>query len=105
MGWSTDNCPLRIRPLWINASATVDNREFGASSGMTFLRIVIPLYFLFEHDLFGKPVPTFPDHALGLRPHWSSSRRAQGVDWPELIYAGNFAAHLFAQTPSGTRSA
>jgi hypothetical protein len=31
---------------------------------MTFLRIVIPLYFLFEHDLFGKPVPTFPDHAL-----------------------------------------
>jgi hypothetical protein len=20
--------------------------------------------FLFEHDLFGKPVPTFPDHAL-----------------------------------------
>ena len=23
------------------------------------------LSFLFEHDLFGKPVPTFPDHALG----------------------------------------
>ena len=34
---------------------------------MTFLRIVIPLYlFLFEHDLFGKPVPTFPDHALAV---------------------------------------
>src|SRR5882757_5379012 len=31
---------------------------------MTFLRIVIPLYLLFEHDLFGKPVSTFPDHAL-----------------------------------------
>jgi hypothetical protein len=31
---------------------------------MTFLRIVMPLYLLFEHDLFGKPVPTFPDHAL-----------------------------------------
>jgi hypothetical protein len=30
---------------------------------MTFLRIVIPLHFLFEHDLFGKPVPAFPDHA------------------------------------------
>jgi hypothetical protein len=30
---------------------------------MTFLRIVIALYLLFEHDLFGKPVPTFPDHA------------------------------------------
>src|ERR1019366_824480 len=24
-----------------------------------------PAHFLFEHDLFGKPVPTFPDHALG----------------------------------------
>jgi hypothetical protein len=22
------------------------------------------LIFLFEHDLFGKPVPAFPDHAL-----------------------------------------
>jgi len=31
---------------------------------MTFLRIVIPLYLLFEHDLFGKPLHTFPDHAL-----------------------------------------
>src|SRR3984893_3626674 len=24
---------------------------------------------LFEHDLFGKPVPSFPDHALPHRPH------------------------------------
>jgi hypothetical protein len=23
--------------------------------------------FLFEHDLFGKPVPTFPNHALAER--------------------------------------
>jgi hypothetical protein len=23
-----------------------------------------PLYLLFEHDLFGKPPPSFPDHAL-----------------------------------------
>jgi hypothetical protein len=22
---------------------------------------------LFEHDLFGKPVPTFPDHALAIQ--------------------------------------
>src|SRR6266404_3860304 len=37
---------------------------------MTFLRIAIALYtFLFEHDLFGKPVPTFPDHALNPRHH------------------------------------
>ena len=25
------------------------------------------LSFLFEHDLLGKPVPTFPDHALAAR--------------------------------------
>src|SRR4051812_24229088 len=31
---------------------------------MTHLRGVIPLYsFNLKHDLFGKPVPTFPDHA------------------------------------------
>jgi hypothetical protein len=24
---------------------------------------------LFEHDLFGKPVPTFPDHALEREQH------------------------------------
>src|SRR5260370_10916510 len=33
---------------------------------------------LFEHDLFGKPVPTFPDHALtfqrGVRKAWSCWR-------------------------------
>jgi hypothetical protein len=29
---------------------------------------------LFEHDLFGKPVPTFPDHALTVAP--SRSRDA-----------------------------
>src|ERR1700720_2242208 len=29
--------------------------------------------FLFEHDLFGKPVPTFPDHALEI----PTSLRAQ----------------------------
>jgi hypothetical protein len=32
---------------------------------MTYLRIVIPLYLVvLSIDLFGKPVPTFPDHAL-----------------------------------------
>ena len=44
---------------------------------MTFLRIGIPLDLLFEHDLRanafrvcreGKPVPTFPDHALEKSP-------------------------------------
>jgi hypothetical protein len=31
---------------------------------------------LFEHDLFGKPVPTFPDHALGCPPQATSRRPA-----------------------------
>jgi hypothetical protein len=31
---------------------------------MIFLRIAAPLYLLFEHDLFGKPAPASPDHAL-----------------------------------------
>src|SRR5882757_8007672 len=35
-------------------------------SGMTFLLTVIRSIFLFEHDLVGKPVPTFPDHALSV---------------------------------------
>src|SRR5882672_3131535 len=33
---------------------------------MTFLESSSRSIFLFEHDLFGKPVPTFPDHALVL---------------------------------------
>jgi hypothetical protein len=33
--------------------------------------------FLVKHDLFGKPVSTFPDHALGAR--WAADRlRAHG---------------------------
>src|SRR6266542_3264489 len=34
--------------------------------------ILSTLYLMFEHDLFGKPVPTFPDHALSpiLRERW-----------------------------------
>src|SRR5258705_1656961 len=32
---------------------------------MTFFESSSRSMFLFEHDLFGKPVPTFPDHGLG----------------------------------------
>ena len=34
-------------------------------SGMTFFESSSRSIVLFEHDLFGKPVPTFPDHAQG----------------------------------------
>jgi hypothetical protein len=35
---------------------------------------------LFEHDLFGKPVPTFPDHALVI---------ATGGGWLALKFTGS----------------
>src|SRR5579872_7118490 len=41
---------------------------------------------LFEHDLFGKPVSTFPDHALGTSnpslfwAFWPCSRRPRSVN-------------------------
>ena len=40
---------------------------------MTFFESSSRSIFLFEHDLFGKPVPTFPDHALTIRPALSST--------------------------------
>jgi hypothetical protein len=49
-------------------------------SEMTFLRIVIPLYlFCLSMIFIGKPVPTFPDHALsnGID---RRRRRAAGFD-------------------------
>src|SRR6266481_1156252 len=54
---------------------------------MTFLRIVIRSIFLFEHDLRanafrvcreGKPVSTFPDHALDRTIH-EKARRTAGL--------------------------
>ena len=50
---------------------------------MTFLRIVIPLYLFFEHDLFGKPVPTFPDHALFIISFQNAS--ASVIPMPEAV--------------------
>jgi hypothetical protein len=51
--------------VWIESGAATNARRAEPRQiEMTFLRIVIPIYLLFEHDLFGKPVPTFPDHAL-----------------------------------------
>jgi hypothetical protein len=34
---------------------------------MTFFESSSRSIFLFAHDLFGKPVPTFPDHALAAK--------------------------------------
>jgi hypothetical protein len=41
---------------------------------------------LFEHDLFGKPVSTFPDHALaGVESMTSSNERLEGTVDPKLL--------------------
>jgi hypothetical protein len=44
-----------------------------------YLLFRIMLAFLFEHHLFGKPVPTFPDHAL------DAERAAQTRATPESV--------------------
>ena len=50
---------------------------------MTFPGIVTPLH-LFHHDLFGKPVPTFPDHALvGIQ------GRSQGLIRQQVVKIGD----------------
>src|SRR6202790_578619 len=44
-----------------------------------FVESPSPSIFLFEHNLFGKPVPTFPDHALVRRlsfPHLRENLQA-----------------------------
>src|SRR5579859_7822505 len=38
---------------------------------------------MFEHDLFGKPVSTFPDHALR-----RDEQRREGIDMNELDFSG-----------------
>jgi uncharacterized protein len=41
---------------------------------------------LFEHDLFGKPVSAFPDHALaGVESMTSSPERLEGTVDPKLL--------------------
>src|SRR5437764_8854553 len=47
-------CTARRLPRWPRALSFLVESELGSS-------------FLFEHDLFRKPVPTFRDHALGIR--------------------------------------
>ena len=50
-----------------------ENRTYGSEGGEAknlpypylFSESSSRSIFLFEHDLFGKPVPTFPDHGLG----------------------------------------
>jgi hypothetical protein len=45
------------RPSWTNNAQQI-------FSAQIMIRSDHDLISLFEHDLFGKPVPTFPDHAL-----------------------------------------
>jgi hypothetical protein len=49
---------------------------------------------LFEHDLFGKPVPTFPDHALKKKAAWFPKR-------PFLSYGGSTLTGDFRTSAPG----
>jgi len=40
--------------------------------------------FLFEHDLFGKPVSTFPDHVVG--------KDVGGQSWPKIAQPADAGA-------------
>ena len=40
---------------------------------------------LFEHDLFGKPVSTFPDHALAIRTRRGRVDAKVGTSFSEKI--------------------
>jgi hypothetical protein len=57
---------------------------------------LIPPIFLFEHDLFGKPVPTFPDHAPG--------GKSKGLRKSGYVAAGFFFALGLAVFGSATGS-
>src|SRR6266705_2522347 len=55
---------------------------------MTFLRIVISLYLFCAHDLFGKPVATFPDHALA-RHSGGARKREPGISYLQVLDSGS----------------
>src|SRR5260370_40319262 len=46
-------------------TASRDLRRALSRPGRLFFESSSRSIFLFEHDLFGKPVSTFPDHAVG----------------------------------------
>src|SRR5262249_15623020 len=50
-----------------------------AQTRFTFVARAHALISLFEHDLFGKPVPTFPDHALIRRLRDPASQGLDGI--------------------------
>src|SRR5712672_4001239 len=80
---------------------------------MTFFRIVIPLYLFFEHDLFGKPVPThrvvarghaFPDHALELPRAVSTSLVLRSALFARISKDGRIVSSSFETRPGRSSS-
>jgi hypothetical protein len=63
--------------------------------------MVISLYFLFEHDLFGKPRHTFPDHALAGR---RSEAPFRGFSYQPSWCSLPFAANLSVQEVTDNRA-
>src|ERR1700730_14744603 len=75
--------PISVRPL-VSAAISCGMRRVTLAV-MRSSRCLSTASYLFEHDLFGKPVPTFPDHALT-----AGHRREER----NLAGAGNHAIRL-----------
>ena len=108
-----------VRIVAVVAHSWLRTRCLSAASSVGFWRTSGPFVeqpsrsiFLFEHDLLGKPVLTFPDHALGnkkgpKRPHahrpivdgLAIPGGAPGYDDDKEF--GNFITHLTARLPKG----
>jgi len=69
---------------------------------MTFFESSARSILLFERDLFGKPVPTFPDHAL--EPFFDAFSRREPVPTPGSGPRACFARNALLSSPSGTGS-
>src|SRR5438552_3538505 len=58
----TTQCAWMIRAISETSEDAIGRADFATSAGFIG-GILSTLYLRFEPDLFGKPVPTFPDHA------------------------------------------
>src|SRR5258705_11983828 len=69
---------------------------------MTFFESSARSILLFERDLFGKPVPTFPDHAL--EPFFDRFLDGNRYPPPDLVRGHASLENALLSAPSGTGS-
>src|SRR5260364_289414 len=68
-----------------SSPAVIRTSVMAASPVAWLLVLVVPN--LFEHDLFGKPVPAFPDHASAVRQHLAQLLGGGRDDGDEIGFA------------------